>query len=392
MRRVFRLNTFALKHLFYISLLLCLTACGASRKLSNRDLQIYKSTFSVQCGVFHEAEGTTLVVGLPAGSHELIIEAFETYKGKTSLYQHTRKSKGAAPYRVKIPVPIGIQSYVLNLKARDVVDGKLFEEVIAVTKSGNHRQTILLKDTKGRAVINTYIPKNEAVQLSHYKSNIQQLYVRHFPVAYRPAPPPFAEKSLRFNPFKDYNELFTVQRDRFFTLDNEGLYFIQTDTTTRDGVFISCFDQDFPRLTDVDDLTLSIRYIATNKEYGNFHQTESPKQALDDFWLNRTSDKQQARTIISTYYNRIQQANIYFSSYKEGWKTDRGLIYVVYGHPDRIRRTENLEYWFYKSTEYRSSTYFYFDKIDGQAILRRDKSYNRSWDAQIYEWREGLVK
>ena len=40
---------------------------------------------------------------------------------------------------------------------------------------------------------------------------------------------------------------------------------------------------------------------------------------------------QKAKSLIAIYYNRIQNANLHFTTFKEGWKTDRGMIYVVFG-------------------------------------------------------------
>ena len=34
------------------------------------------------------------------------------------------------------------------------------------------------------------------------------------------------------------------------------------------------------------------------------------------------------------YYARVEEANLRFSAFKPGWKTDRGMVYVRYGEPD----------------------------------------------------------
>jgi hypothetical protein len=41
------------------------------------------------------------------------------------------------------------------------------------------------------------------------------------------------------------------------------------------------------------------------------------------------------------YYNRIDYANNNFKAYTEGWLTDKGNVFVVYGKPNNIDRTNN---------------------------------------------------
>ena len=94
----------------------------------------------------------------------------------------------------------------------------------------------------------------------------------------------------------------------------------------------------FPMMRDVDELVRATRYIASRQEYKTMRDARDPKRALDDFWLGLSEGPQGARQLISTYYGRVRDANVHFSSMKEGWCTDRGMVYILFGHADRIRR------------------------------------------------------
>ena len=53
------------------------------------------------------------------------------------------------------------------------------------------------------------------------------------------------------------------------------------------------------------------------------------------------------------YYRRIQTADERYSHFIDGWKTDMGMVYIIFGEPDQIERypfqenTKPYEVWFY---------------------------------------------
>ncbi|MDZ7822184.1 MAG: GWxTD domain-containing protein [Candidatus Marinimicrobia bacterium] len=40
--------------------------------------------------------------------------------------------------------------------------------------------------------------------------------------------------------------------------------------------------------------------------------------------------------LMNEYYYRVQTANQRFSGQREGWRSDRGMIYIIYGEPDAV--------------------------------------------------------
>ena len=77
---------------------------------------------------------------------------------------------------------------------------------------------------------------------------------------------------------------------------------------------------------------------------------------------------QRARELIRIYYNRVFFSNYYFTSSKEGWKTDRGMIYVVYGQPHALYKSTNQEKWIYYNKSKSYTITFIFNKIRGLRI------------------------
>lgn len=96
------------------------------------------------------------------------------------------------------------------------------------------------------------------------------------------------------------------------------------------------------------------------------------------------------------FYRRVEEANEYFTSYKEGWKTDRGMIYVIFGQPNGLYMKETGENWVYGQDANMSQINCLFGKVDNpfaenDLILQRSQSYRPIWYAAIESWRTGRV-
>lgn len=68
--------------------------------------------------------------------------------------------------------------------------------------------------------------------------------------------------------------------------------------------------------------------------------TEADRQAqFEDFWKKLDPTPNTTRNeAFEDYYARIEYANKVYKSYNEGWLTDMGMIYIIYGEPMNIER------------------------------------------------------
>ena len=131
------------------------------------------------------------------------------------------------------------------------------------------------------------------------------------------------------------------------------------------------------------------------------------KIALDDFWIKIGGNIEKSRELIRIYYTSVLYSNYYFTSYKQGWMTERGMIYVIYGPPDKIYKSSEGEIWGYKKPVIKSrwggrysvkEDYLYFtfkhrDNIfsDNDFYLSRTETLVTNWDKAILSWRKGIV-
>jgi GWxTD domain-containing protein len=94
------------------------------------------------------------------------------------------------------------------------------------------------------------------------------------------------------------------------------------------GVFANWLNQD-------------VAYVITDAErlaFKNLRTDEEREHFVAQFWDRRNPIPNSAENPAKReHYRRIQYANAHFSTATtEGWKTDRGRIYITYGPPDEI--------------------------------------------------------
>jgi len=102
------------------------------------------------------------------------------------------------------------------------------------------------------------------------------------------------------------------------------------------------------------------RYISADEEKKLYPQLDlkGKRQFLMNFWEQRDLEPNTAENEFrDNYLQRVEYANQYFRTKREGWRTDRGRVLLVYGAPDNIERYRNpvankpYEIWSYPHIE-----------------------------------------
>ncbi|HKI78210.1 MAG TPA: GWxTD domain-containing protein [Ignavibacteriaceae bacterium] len=103
-------------------------------------------------------------------------------------------------------------------------------------------------------------------------------------------------------------------------------------------------------------------YLASRKELdyiNNAPTREDKAKRFTEFWKKRDpnpADDSDNRAF-DEYYRRVAYSNEHFSQYIDGWKTDRGMVYIVLGAPDDVehhpfeRDSKPYEVWNYYNLE-----------------------------------------
>lgn len=191
--------------------------------------------------------------------------------------------------------------------------------------------------------------------------------------------------------------ILKYQKSTPYSLGYEGIFHFRFDTTLAEGLTILNFGPDFPRIKQPRQMIGPLAYLTSSGEYDEIRKAGNPKLAVDNFWLGLTGNNtDRARELIRVYYNRVYFANYYFTTFKPGWKTDRGMIYIIYGPPQAIARKSGTEEWIYYRNNFANTLTFTFaykasPYTQANYILQRSDSYDGYWRQAIDAWRSGAV-
>ena len=84
----------------------------------------------------------------------------------------------------------------------------------------------------------------------------------------------------------------------------------------------------------------------TANEQAHFAKSQNVKKTLDDFLRQISQDDlTKAQSFMQNYFKRVREANRIYTHFKPGWKTDKGMIYIVFGRPKTIRTRAAEEVW-----------------------------------------------
>jgi GWxTD domain-containing protein len=109
----------------------------------------------------------------------------------------------------------------------------------------------------------------------------------------------------------------------------------------------------------IDDLDLAVdqmRYIANPGVIKDIKNSKDPqkKEKFIKFWKEKDpSPNTDTNELMNEYYKRVQYSNEHFSGFLEGWKTDMGMIFILFGPPNDIERhpfeiqSKPYEIWYY---------------------------------------------
>ncbi|MDZ7657810.1 GWxTD domain-containing protein [Fodinibius sp.] len=204
----------------------------------------------------------------------------------------------------------------------------------------------------------------------------------------------------------DYSSVFVEYK---FANQNRGNYRFEV-TTKKEGDEEDQFNgrafgvksPNFPAVQNLNELARPLVYLMDSKQYESLMEIsdkDSLKRVIDRFWLKNIGNKQKTRRVIELYYTRVEQANKMYSNFKEGWKTDRGMIYVMFGNPFYTRDRLRALTWYYsynlEDPEYRfrfvqpqlNNKFFPFDHY----LLQRQSYYHSRRYIQRDLWLSGSI-
>lgn len=192
-----------------------------------------------------------------------------------------------------------------------------------------------------------------------------------------------------------------------FAQQDRGNYRFEVRSDKEDNELFKARDfgvksKNYPAIKTAQELARPMAYLMDEKQYEklmNISNSDSLKEAIDRFWLKEIGNKNEAINVLKLYYQRVEEANKQFSNFKEGWKTDTGMMYILFGPPWYVRQRLDEMQWSYSYNrdDPERSFYFFQPKLQSEFypfdhfILRRDQYYFNIEYQQRELWLTGLI-
>lgn len=279
---------------------------------------------------------------------------------------------------------------VMILRIEDIEQKQL---IIKEVKLMNMEKTLLfmLNKTQGQ-VFDNFVSNQDTLR---FEGDDAPVYVYKIRQNFLPALPPMQLNNLSVSANVTVDSFFTIPANTGFVLKSKGLYFAQADTSSNKGLGFNVMDAIFPKFTKIENLIETLIYISTQEEINSLNGASNKKNALDQYWLQLAGNAENAKRIIKLYYQRVEYANRAYTTYKEGWKTDMGMVYIAFGAP-QVTTKGNQQLWTYYMDAGNTKVTFAFVQKANQFSekhyeLIRKSEYGAIWYEAIEKWRLGLV-
>ncbi|MCK5820250.1 MAG: GWxTD domain-containing protein [Bacteroidales bacterium] len=299
---------------------------------------------------------------------------------------------------IKIPTEEG-KSYLLELILTDIVRQTSSRQLILVDRfNPKSQQNYLILSYPGSLIaFEKFFYSEEYFRIVSSKPPENEMRIAYFkPVKELPRPPFSTVVSPEVRSEPDSVWTLDISEQTLYRLENEGVYLFYPDPGSMNGVYLSNLGNNFPQIISPEDMLPPLQYITSSEEYSEIIHEPDLKKALDEFWLDKGGSFDAARELIKVFYNRVVFANLYFTTDRRGWKTDRGMIYMLMGSPSFVNKSETGESWVYKrinsNQKYTFDFYLTADDLKGyEFILKRTENHRIVWNTAVKSWREGRI-
>jgi GWxTD domain-containing protein len=286
----------------------------------------------------------------------------------------------------------------------------LYLEVIDVNRKSKNNSVITINKTNhwniqnykilyaNKICCNNRFLNHQALKIISADKDLDRFIVDYYKTEAGPAAPPYSSKN-NFSTEMKADSTFAIYKEHGsfdFNVPPSGFYFFKTNSQVNQGFAIYANHGSFPGIHSEDEMIKSCRYIMSKDEYENISTATNKKDAIDKFWLQIGGSKERAKEILKRYYMRVKNCNENFTSYKEGWKTDRGIIAIVFGEPTNVYHSKKDEIWVYGLETNPSSLRFVFNKVENvfsenDYVLERSDFYKDVFFQAVDFWRQGIV-
>ncbi len=334
-----------------------------------------------------------------------------TYTVRVMLRDISNDRESFRELSIEIPNPTEQRSHLTNIQvfAKDQKANDSFFEAITTYNLSERSDSVRLVFQ----VTNNKTNEPQTIDTRLLKFDSDTLHAR--PMSwpdYTPASLPY--KGIDYGEFEVLNsskrilsQPGTVTIEFFFDELKRGNYRFEVRTQVGGEEIYKARDfsvksPHYPSLRTPKELAAPLVYLMGEEEHQKLMSISDPKEqklAVDRFWLSNIKNTTKALQVIELFYERVEEANKQFSNYKEGWKTDMGMMYILFGPPWYVQRTLGEEKWAFSHNLYDFETNFLFraPKInnkfypfDNYQLIRNQQYFSLQYQ-QVQKWLNGAI-
>jgi GWxTD domain-containing protein len=435
-----RISSFRKYSIIFCTGLFCigLVSCTATKKatVDTKDLSyLYnptKSSIKPRFNVLNETDASSVLSvkffatdlffseanpqGIPIAQILITVKLYNITNGRIlsdTAFMDANIIKEASRQEYVYKLPLKVEhgaDYIVEIKLLDKLRTEVMQSFVTFnTRSYNNKYNFIARGHIFKnELFNPVVKVNEFINLLCPARQIDSLFISYYkPLNGVPYPPSMLlpEKTIDYEPDTIVALPYSATLPLMFP--KEGVYFCTTERGSEEGYTFFNFGETFPSMTDPAIMIKTLAYLASEEEMNEMLLSIRPKVALDEFWIKCGGNIDRSRELIRIYYTRILYANYYFTSFKEGWRTERGMIYTIYGPPDKVYKNSDEESWGYRRPVLKSSwggryhlkeEYLFFNFrtrqnkfSDNDFYLSRNETLVTYWDKAISSWRKGIV-
>lgn len=318
--------------------------------------------------------------------------------GQIEISKSPDKSVNHKSFKIKLRTQkVGQYFLYCNLK------GPSGKKVFLTRKSflkgvSDAEQNFMLLNQDGSIHWDNFVRGNEKLRVKVSDASVKALYISWYAPKFSPAITPFT----LVNP----NEIKHLKNPDAFKIELKngisspisfkdlGVYLFHIQKDKLQGLSVFKFYSDFPYVSNDAQKLFTLRYLNPRFEFADL-MAMKPADAVHEFWYSKSRTLERSKDMMTSYYRRAQRANELFTSYKEGWKTDRGMIFMIYGAPDKVNKLKDREVWEYGNDAFYNGLRFVFTRVDNPFTqndfrLIRQAYYENSWQGILDNWRSDM--
>lgn len=299
---------------------------------------------------------------------------------------------------IKMTIPLNLkqnQHYLVLVSVQNPVDKQNFLKYHQIFKTAYSSENYRVLNERGELVWTDWINEGQKIKIQYRYYDSTSILLSYFKPKFGPALPPFSDhvnKDLIANKaFEEFELNLSNGMTSIIELPKEGLYKFHSSKTDQEGKSMLKLYDDFPSVISASQKVFGLRYLTPYKEFSMMLK-DDPEHTTQEFWFFEDRTKERSEEMMKTYYARMLRANRLFTTYKEGWKTDRGMIFMIYGPPDQVYYDLGKEIWEYGPDASYNDLKFVFNKTsnplnNNTMILDRKSDFKTSWYRLLDHWR-----